>query len=72
MNWLDDNPWPAYSKKLEGGLCKACVLFDPIENNVNPRVFVKRTFRDFTKPEKIRENAQIQYHNEAVLRAKSS
>ena len=34
MNWLDENPWLVYSKELEGGLCKACVLFDPVEDLV--------------------------------------
>ena len=61
MNWLDDDPWLVYSQELEGGLCKACVLFDPEENNVNRGIFVKRAFRDFSKPEKIREHAQTQY-----------
>ena len=40
-----------------------------VENNVNQGIFVKRAFRDFSKPEKIREHAQIQYHKEAILRA---
>ena len=41
LNCLGDNPWLVYSKDLEGGLCKACVLFDPVENNVNQRIFVE-------------------------------
>ena len=54
---------------MEGGLCKACVLFDPVEDNVNWGILVKKVFRDFSKQEKIREHAQTQYHNEAILRA---
>ena len=69
MNWLDENSWLVYSKELEGGLCKACVLFDPVEDSVNRGIFVKKVFRDFGKPEKIREHGQTQYHNEAILRA---
>ena len=48
---------------------KASVLFNPVENNVNQGIFVKRAFRDFNKTEKNREHAQTQYHNEAILRA---
>ena len=69
MNWLDENPWLVYSKESKGGLWKTCILFDPVENNVNRCIFVKREFRDFSKPEKIRGHAQTQYHNEVILRA---
>ena len=69
INWLDDNPWIVYKNELESGLCKACILFNPVEDNVNRGTFVKRAFRDFSKPEKIREHAQTQYHNDAILRA---
>ena len=48
---------------------KASVLFNPVENNANQGVFVKRAFRDFNKTEKNREHAQTQFHNEAILRA---
>ena len=72
MNWLDDNPWLVYSKEWEGGLCKACFLFDPAKNNVNREIFVKRAFRDFSKPEKIKEHAQTQYHNKTIYVLKGS
>ena len=55
---------------MEGRLCKACILFDLGENNVNRRIFVKRAFRDFNKPEMIREHAQTQYHHQVILRAR--
>ena len=58
MNWFGNNLWLVYSKEFEGELCKACVLFDPVENNVNRGIFVKRVFRDFSKPEKNRQHAQ--------------
>ena len=54
MNWLDENPWLVYSKESKVGLWKVCFLFDPVENNVNRGSFVKREFRDFSKPEEIR------------------
>lgn len=57
MNCLDNNPWIAYSKELEGRLCRGCILFDPVENNVNQGIFVKRAFRDFSEAGKIREHA---------------
>ena len=67
-----NNPWLVYSKELAGGLCKDCILFDPVESNVNRGIFVKRAFRDFSKPENISELVQTQYHNEAILRALDS
>ena len=39
--WLKDNSWHVYSKELNGGLCKACTLFDKADE-VNREIFVKR------------------------------
>ena len=47
MNWLDDNPWIVYRNELESRLCKACILFDPVENNVNRGTFVKKSIQRF-------------------------
>ena len=62
MNWFGNNLWLVYSKEFEGELCKACVLFDPVENNVNRGIFAKRVFRDFSKPEKTGSMLK-QYYN---------
>ena len=56
MKWLEENPWLVYSKELEGGFCKFCVLFD--EKHSNRGIFVKRAFQDVGKPEKIREHTE--------------
>lgn len=57
MNCLDNNPLIVYSKELEGRLCRGCILFDPVENNVNQGIFVKRVFRNFSEAGKIRQHA---------------
>ena len=67
MVWLEENPWLVYSKELERGLCKFCVLFK--EKDSNRGTFVKRLFQDLGKPEKIREHAEAKYHNENVTLA---
>ena len=69
MKWMEENPWLVYSKELEGGLCKFCVLFD--EKDSNRGIFVKRAFQDVGKPEKIREHAEAKYHNENVTLAQN-
>ena len=46
--WLEDH---VYSKKLEGGMCKVCVLF---EDHQNKGIFVKTAFQHVTKPERTR------------------
>ena len=28
LSWIQKNNWHVYSKELQGGLCKYCVLFD--------------------------------------------
>ena len=56
MKWLEENPWLVYSKELEGGLCRFCVLFD--EKDSNRGIFVKRAFQDVGKPERIGEHAE--------------
>ena len=61
---MEENPWLVYSKQLEGGLAKFCVLFD--EKDSNRGIFAKRAFQDVGKPERIREHAQAKYHNETV------
>ena len=40
VKWLEENPWLVYSKELERGLCKFCVLCD--EKDSNGGIFVKR------------------------------
>ena len=67
MKWLEENPWLVYSKELEGGLCRFCVLFD--EKDSNRGIFVKRAFQDVGKPERIGEHAETKYHNESVTLA---
>ena len=64
--WLKDNSWHVYNKELKGGLCKACILFDKVDE-VNRGIFVKRAYQDFNKPWKILEHAQTQYHNNAMI-----
>ena len=67
--WLLDEkrPWHVYSRTLEGGLCKACVLFDKSEENRG--IFVKRPFQDIKKSEKIWEHDESKYHNAAMKAA---
>ena len=67
MKWLEENLWLVYSKEIQGGLSKFCVLFDGKDSNRG--IFVKRAFQDVGKPEKIRQHAKAKYHNEKVTLA---
>ena len=51
--WLSDKKrsWHVYSRKLSGGLFKACVLFDDAEQNRG--IFVNRPFQHIKNSEKI-------------------
>ena len=64
--WLKENSWHVYSKELKEGLCKACILFYKADE-INRRIFVKRTYQDLRKPEKILEHTQTKYHNDAMI-----
>ena len=70
MNWLVDNPWLVCSKEWEGGLCQS-LCFDPVEKNGNQEIFLKRTFRAYSKSEKIKKHAKPQYHNQMILLAQN-
>lgn len=67
--WLTDYSWHVYSRELEGGLCKVCVLFDDPNNN-NRGNFVKHAFQNVSKPEKIAEHEKLHYHQHALEIAK--
>ena len=67
--WLTDHKWHVYSKELDGGLCKACVLFDD-PNNVNRGSFVKSAFQNISKPEKVPYHETLQYHQDNLTAAK--
>ena len=68
-DWLCDTtkPWHVYSKELNGGLCKICVLFgDNSSNEKNGGIFLKRAFQELRKSGKIEEHAGKDYHERAA------
>ena len=64
--WLSDKkrPWHVYSRKLSGGLCKACVLFDEAEQNWG--IFVNWPFQHIKNSEKIKLHEEKIYHQKAM------
>ena len=42
--WIRKNDWQVYSKELQGGLCKYCVLFEDDDNQQRGK-FVKTVFQ---------------------------
>ena len=73
LGWLHGRSWHVYSKELEGGLCKACVLFDEcsaVRGSNNKRGnFVKNAFQNIGKSEKIESHEQTEYHQKAMEKA---
>ena len=63
--------WHAYSKELQGGFCKACILFDDFATNAPRRDFVKNAFQNVSKAEKISEHETKGCHDKALEKAKS-
>ena len=67
LSWLCERSWHVYSKELEGGSCKVCVLFDDcmgVRGN-----FMKNAFQNISKSEKIALHEQTEYHQKAMERA---
>ena len=71
LSWLTSKSWHVYSKELEGGLCKACVLFDENSGSKLRGRFVKTAFQDVGKSEKISEHESKDYHIHAMEKAKA-
>ena len=59
--WLDKYPWLIYSRILNGGFCKYCVLF--VKNRDKLGVLVNKPFTSWVKVNKIvGSHAANQYH----------
>lgn len=67
-SWIKDNPWLVYSKKVEGGLCKVCILFDPPSKRKQRGNFVNKPFKNIKRSEKIKEHFETDYHEDAELK----
>ena len=61
LSWIQKNGLHFYSKDLQAGLCKYCVLFDD-DDTWQCRKFVKTIFQDIGKSEKIKEHQLTEYH----------
>lgn len=74
-SWLKSYEWLAYSKKLNGGLCKMCVLFGRREGGVNDvklGKLVVEPLRTFKKATAILKNhANTDYHKENVIASRN-
>ena len=63
--WLEKYPWLVYSKRLDGGFCKFCVLF--VRNREKLGVLVNKPFTSWVKVNNTAENhASYNYHIRAV------
>ena len=61
LSWIQKNDWYVYSKELQGGLCKYCVLFDD-DDTWQRGEYVKTVFHDIDKSDKIKEHQLTEYH----------
>ena len=67
--WIQKKDWHVYSKELQGGLFKYCVLFDDDDTQQRGK-FVKTVSQDIGKSEKIKEHQLTEYHKRNAEKAK--
>lgn len=68
-NWLKEFPWLSYSKKLDGGFCRFCVLFPPSSSPALGQL-VSEPLHDFAKGKSyLQKHATRQYHMFATEQA---
>ena len=60
LPWIQKNDWHIYSKELQEGLCKYCVLFYDDDTWQHDK-FVKTVFHGNGKSEKIKEHKLTEY-----------
>ena len=72
LSWIQNKPRHVYSKVLQGGLCKVCVLFNPNSGSKPRGKIVKTVFQDVGKSEKITKHETKEYHDDALEKAKQS
>ena len=69
LSWLQN--WHVYSKELQGGLCRVCILFDENKTGTLRGNFVKNAFQNLAKSEKIAEHEGTKYHQRSYEKAES-
>ena len=57
-SWIQNKWWHAYSKGFQGGLGKACILFNDFATNAPRGNLVKDPFQDVGKSEKKKKNSE--------------
>ncbi|CAN7977914.1 unnamed protein product, partial [Ixodes persulcatus] len=74
-SWLEKHSWLVYSKHLNGGLCKVCILFPPKtqRSSYNPNIFVKKAMTNLSKAcgkeESLNSHETCVGHRDAMLQA---
>ena len=78
-SWISSGraSWHVYSPKLNGGLCRVCILFDKSDDSFKCGAFVKYAFQKLEKatgssqknPGMINAHEQSEYHKRAVQMA---
>ena len=69
LSWLQN--WHVYSKELQGGLCRVCIIFDENKTGALRGNFVKNAFQNLAKSEKIAEHEGTEYHQRSCEKAES-
>ena len=62
--------WYVYTKELQRGLCKVCVIFDHNSRSKPRGKFAKTVFQDVGKSEKIAKYETKEYHKDTLEKAK--
>ena len=75
LSWLDTYKWLAYSPRVNGGLCKFCILFPATTGQVASGTFVTTPFRNLKKAGgtkgKLHSHAILKYHRDSAARVQA-
>ena len=66
-NWLVDHKWLSYSKRLDGGFCIPCALFNSLSGKQIKGKFVTKPFKIWRKKsEQCKGHETLKYHESAM------
>ena len=65
LSWIQSKPWHVYSKQLQDGLCKVCVLLDRNSGSKPRGKFVETLFQDVGKLGKITKHETKKSYKDA-------
>lgn len=68
LDWLNRFPWLVYSEKVQGALCKCCVLF--ANNSVGKGALIIKPFTKWKDAiERFNRHSNSEYHKLSIIRS---